>query len=166
LESELDRLFIKTKNYVSNVSQLPTPTLTPIKHKQGSEPTEMKDYLKEFLKANAQMGIESSELRQKVPKQLIDSENLAKIIGELEKERKIRVQNLQALHLDPNRLHFFDKEALEAVKNTLRRRYKSQLVEGNYPLDILFEEKPHLKERVMLTEFANILTMTFIVWVD
>jgi hypothetical protein len=166
LESELDKLFLKGKNFPDPKQMLPTPTLTPIKTKTTAEPLEMKEYLKDFLKVYATNGIESSELRHKVPKQLIDSENLARIVGEFEKERKIRVQNLPALCLDSNRIQYFDSEALEAIKSTIKRRYRTGVVEGNYPLDILFEDKPHLKERIVLTEFSNIVPMTFIFWID
>lgn len=166
LESELDRLFLKGKQAGDPVKILPAPMMTPHKVRNITEPVEMKEYLKDFLRVYAHNGIESSELRQRVPKQLIDSENLARIIGELEKDKKIRVQNLPALHLDPNELHTFDDEVLEDIKMTLKRRYKTSLVEGNYPLDILFEDKQLMKERVVMTQFSNIATMTYIFWVD
>jgi hypothetical protein len=166
LESELDKLFLKGKALPEPKQMLPTPNLTPIKNRNSSEPFEMKEYLKDFLKTQAINGIESSDLRQKVPKHLIDSENLARIVGEFEKERKIRVQNLPALLLDSNTLQSFDAEAIDAIRLALKKRYRTGIVEGYYPLDILFEDHPHLKERFIRTEMNRILTMTFIFWVD
>jgi regulator of replication initiation timing len=166
LESELDNIFFKKhrQQQPGPVSVIPTTITTPIK--ENEDLTQIKEFLGDYLRNNARLGIEQSELRSKVPKNVIDSHTLAKVVRELEQDRKVLVRQVPGLHLDPSRLHFFDREALEHVKKVLRKKYKTGLVEGIYPLDILFEGEETLKGKVALTEFTNIRLFTFIFYVD
>lgn len=165
LETELDRLFIKKQGQGEAKSPC-RPSPTPAKSQAQGAWTEMKEYLKNFLSNNAVSGIEQSELRMKVPKYLIDSESLAKLLSELEKEGKISIERLQSLEIEPSRMQFFDKEAVDQIKKVLKRRYKTNMTSGVYPLDVLFEDRQSLKDQVSLTQFMHIRPHNFIFLVD
>ena len=174
LESELDRLFIKKQKDPAPMTTLKASApqscwnlaVQVPKKPNTAEIGEMKDYLIDFLKKSAVNGIEQSELRGKVPKSTVDSETLAKLLRELETETRISITRLSGLHLDPNRLQFFEREAIDHIRNVLRRKYKSGLVEGVYPLDALFEDADKLREQVTITQFLNIRSYNFIFWRD
>lgn len=126
----------------------------------------MKDYLVDFLRKSAIHGIEQSELRGKIPKHIIDSENLAKLINGLLNEKMIEMKELPAIHIDPNRMQFFDRESIDHIKGVLKRKYKTGLVQGVYPLEVLFDQAHHVQEKVLITQFLNIRVHNFIFWKD
>lgn len=169
LESELDTLFIKKQpkapyqepHQMFGAARTDGATAVPVSF--GSL-QEIKEFLSRFLSQNAEFGMEQSILRARIPKETIDSGNLARAISDLEQEKKLFVVQLPGLQLDPNRLQFFDKAALEHVKHVLRKKYKCGLVEGIYPLDVLFEGNDKMRETVTVTHFLNIRLFNFIVW--
>lgn len=166
LEMELDRLFIKKQGQSDTPKLASRASPTPGKLAGQCGIAEMREYLKSFLSNNAVSGIEQSELRMKVPKYLIDSENLAKLLSELEKEGKISIERHQALELEPPIMQFFDKEAVDQIKKVLKRRYKTNLISGKYPMDILFEDQPALKDQINMTQFMHVRPHNFIFYVD
>jgi hypothetical protein len=149
LEAELDTIFIKKPS-----------------EKKVIELHEVKDYLIDFLTRNAKNGVEQNELRSMIPKRIVPSEHLAKVITELEYQKAIAIKKMPAIQLDPVSASNYSKEVQSLFKSVLKTKFNRTIVHGVFSLETLFEARPDLKEKFLVSEFLNVKPMNFIFWCD